>query len=369
MSKIKYLNLFSTCIPVKGFRRSIIYDISRNTYKLIPNDLFNILQEFKKLGKEEIINKYVEHYVTVNEYIDFLIKNEFAFETSSPESFPELSLKINIPYLYTNIIIRFNAEIDYSKLIYEIENVGIPALLLTFEDEVTIAVIETFLNHFYYSRLKHIELVINYNNCLDFDAIMNLCKKHLRINRVVIYNSKFIKNYPFHSNKYAEIIFTNDSFDFSKGCLFNRKFFTINHEFFFEARTFNSCLYKKICIDQDGNINNCIANNNNTFNINKHTLENVYKNRSFKKLWNISKDQIEVCKDCEFRYLCPDCRAFLKDPGNIYSQPAKCEYNPYIAKWKGEEGYVPIEECGRYIEGKFVLFAEKISELNKEIWG
>ncbi len=29
----------------------------------------------------------------------------------------------------------------------------------------------------------------------------------------------------------------------------------------------------------------------------------------------------------------------------MYSQPAKCTYNPYICKWKGEEGCVPVEGC------------------------
>ncbi|MDR2057516.1 MAG: hypothetical protein LBP83_04405, partial [Dysgonamonadaceae bacterium] len=50
------------------------------------------------------------------------------------------------------------------------------------------------------------------------------------------------------------------------------------------------------------------------------------------------------CKDCEFRYICTDCRAYLQDSNDIYSQPAKCNYNPYIAKWAGEEGYYPVEE-------------------------
>jgi len=39
-----------------------------------------------------------------------------------------------------------------------------------------------------------------------------------------------------------------------------------------------------------------------------------------------------------------DCRAFIKNPENIYSQPAKCTYNPYIAKWQGEEDYMSVAE-------------------------
>lgn len=54
----------------------------------------------------------------------------------------------------------------------------------------------------------------------------------------------------------------------------------------------------------------------------------------FKKYWYIHKDQIEVCKDCEFRYICTDCRAYLEDPDNLYSKPLKCGYDPYTCEWE-----------------------------------
>jgi len=52
-----------------------------------------------------------------------------------------------------------------------------------------------------------------------------------------------------------------------------------------------------------------------------------------KKYWNITKDQIDICKDCEFRHICTDCRAYIEDPKNIYSKPLKCGYNPYTNDW------------------------------------
>jgi hypothetical protein len=56
--------------------------------------------------------------------------------------------------------------------------------------------------------------------------------------------------------------------------------------------------------------------------------------KSFPKYSKINKDKIEVYKDCEFRYCCVDCRAFLVDPKNEYSKPASCLYNPYTAEWE-----------------------------------
>ena len=68
-------------------------------------------------------------------------------------------------------------------------------------------------------------------------------------------------------------------------------------------------------------------------NIRDTTLHEAIEKQGFKDLWYIHKDQIEVCKDCEFRHICTDCRAYIQDPNNIYSKPAKCSYDPYTATW------------------------------------
>ena len=69
-------------------------------------------------------------------------------------------------------------------------------------------------------------------------------------------------------------------------------------------------------------------------NIKNTTLSEAIHKKDFKKLWNITKDQIEECKDCEYRYVCTDCRVFIKDNANIYSKPSKCNYNPYKSVWE-----------------------------------
>jgi SPASM domain peptide maturase of grasp-with-spasm system len=72
-------------------------------------------------------------------------------------------------------------------------------------------------------------------------------------------------------------------------------------------------------------------------NIRQTTLSEALKKNGFKDYWEINKDQIDVCKDCEFRYICTDCRAFIQEPGNMFSKPLKCSYSPYTSLW-GAEG-------------------------------
>ena len=61
--------------------------------------------------------------------------------------------------------------------------------------------------------------------------------------------------------------------------------------------------------------------------------EIVYS-KEFRQCWSIKKDNIKVCKDCELRYNCIDCRAGHQvDNG---SKPVGCNYDPYKLIWNDE---------------------------------
>lgn len=61
-------------------------------------------------------------------------------------------------------------------------------------------------------------------------------------------------------------------------------------------------------------------------NIKSTSLVDVCALRKFRSYWFITKDKIKVCKDCEYRYVCNDCRAFVK---HKFDKPKKCNYDPY----------------------------------------
>jgi MoaA/NifB/PqqE/SkfB family radical SAM enzyme len=67
-------------------------------------------------------------------------------------------------------------------------------------------------------------------------------------------------------------------------------------------------------------------------NVRDVSLHSAVARRDFRELWEINKDQIEVCKDCEFCYVCIDCRAYLSRPEDRYAKPAKRGYDPYTAQ-------------------------------------
>ena len=52
--------------------------------------------------------------------------------------------------------------------------------------------------------------------------------------------------------------------------------------------------------------------------------------------WNVTKDQIAVCRDCEFKDICIDADELIQTASNEYKRSVPCPYNPYLGKWQSE---------------------------------
>jgi hypothetical protein len=109
----------------------------------------------------------------------------------------------------------------------------------------------------------------------------------------------------------------------------------------------------------------------NLFNINNNFLDlNWLNEKGISDLWSISKNKIEVCCSCEFNRICLDNRIPIQNTKNekwIYS--TECEYNPFISKWKGEDGYTNLEDAGIIVkQNNFIIDRRKINQLNKKLW-
>ncbi|MBK7589663.1 MAG: grasp-with-spasm system SPASM domain peptide maturase [Bacteroidetes bacterium] len=111
-------------------------------------------------------------------------------------------------------------------------------------------------------------------------------------------------------------------------------YFQANTSLFTESQHHNTCLNRKISIDINGDIKNCPSMAKSYGNIRDTKLIDVVNNPEFQKVWHIKKDEITKCRDCEFRHICTDCRAYIENPEDQYSAPLKCGYNPYTCEWE-----------------------------------
>jgi SPASM domain peptide maturase of grasp-with-spasm system len=102
---------------------------------------------------------------------------------------------------------------------------------------------------------------------------------------------------------------------------------------FNELRHFNGCLNRKISVDASGHVRNCPAMSKSFGRHEGVALSEIAAQAGFQTAWRARKDEIEVCRDCPYRYACTDCRAFLEDPDAEDSKPLKCGYDPYTDSW------------------------------------
>jgi SPASM domain peptide maturase of grasp-with-spasm system len=182
------------------------------------------------------------------------------------------------------------------------------------------------------SRLKSIELIFPYNALSCDNDINTFITKSNRITQLLIYDSPLADN---KILKGANVIFEPRNLSSELHCgRITENHFAPNLLTFTESIHHNSCLNRKISIDTEGNIKNCPSMSQSFGNIKDTTLQEALDHPDFKKYWNVTKDQISVCKDCEFRYICTDCRGYIENPEDMYSKPLKCGYNPYTCEWE-----------------------------------
>ncbi len=338
-----YFKLFANCIPVKGFRRSIICDLQRNQFDFIPNDLFKILEELKTKEYSKIKEPLnAEDLETLDEYFDFLIKKEYGFWCSGEElkCFPELDLSFETPSIITNAIIDvdFNSSHDFESIYSQLNDLGCKDLQIRFFAEITLEELSDVIRPLLTNRIRSIHLVIPTSAEFSEEALKALCRRNMKIVNIIVSGSSENRTTLVGVDSYTSLNFVSQKIDGCGHCgNIHHSFFTINIQSFTESLQHNSCLNRKISIDIDGNIKNCPSLDSSFGSIKTVSLKEALKHPNFKTLWGIHKDQIEECMDCEFRHICTDCRAYLSDPNNKYSKPLKCTYDPYTAAWQDKK--------------------------------
>lgn len=117
--------------------------------------------------------------------------------------------------------------------------------------------------------------------------------------------------------------------------------FHADEESFYLAQKQHPCLASKIAITAEGEVIPCIfARSQICGNIVKAPLAEVLSGKALTKCWYTTKDQVEKCRDCEYRYACADCRPLAQGSDaakNWLASPTECHYNPYLGQWDKTE--------------------------------
>jgi radical SAM protein with 4Fe4S-binding SPASM domain len=107
------------------------------------------------------------------------------------------------------------------------------------------------------------------------------------------------------------------------------------------ATMYHNCLHGKMAVTFSGDVLPCVfARSQVCGNILSRHLQEVLIDQPLQSCWRTTKDQVVKCKDCEYRYACPDCRPLAQesDPFKCWFAPATgCLYNPHTGKWDEDE--------------------------------
>lgn len=329
--------LYSNCIPVKGAARSLLCDLQRNRTHFIPNDLYDILDQYAEKTIGEIQSMYEpEDAETIMEYFEFLVKEEYIFlcDSGDLELFPKLSLDWDSPSCITNAIIDVGAasEHPFDDIFRQLEDLGCQDIQIRFYRKCSIEEAIDILLLLEKSSIRSVELFIVYNPEVNDAEIKQFVDAFPRLSAVFFHSAPSSRSIDCRNR--TPVLLVKEAINDATHCGFiAKKYFSANLSMFTESQKHNSCLNRKISIDEHGAIRNCPSMPVSYGNIRHQSLKTVVGNLDFTSPWHISKDQIETCKVCEFRYICTDCRAFTKG-GEQYTKPLKCNYNPYTAEWE-----------------------------------
>lgn len=118
---------------------------------------------------------------------------------------------------------------------------------------------------------------------------------------------------------------------------------------FTRAHKYHCCLAGKIAVTASGDVLPCIfARNQACGNILETPLAEILSGQKLSQCWCTTKDDVEKCKDCEYRYACADCRPLAQGSDSRKRWLAcsvDCPYNPYTGKWE-EDNTCPTTTKG-----------------------
>ncbi|MDO5655560.1 MAG: grasp-with-spasm system SPASM domain peptide maturase, partial [Flavobacteriaceae bacterium] len=337
-----FLQLFDSVQITKGYKQAILTESNEGWYRIIPLSFYDLLSN-KDLNYNELKQTLApEEQEILEEYIKFILDNRLGFFADNIEDlvpfksdFKYIEKPTHLEYLIIDIGKKNSLT---KKIINEIILLNIQYLQIRITEGIELKDIEKIISDLYLfndSAINEISFVAEYSDQL-FNYIKNhslICEKYLQfiLHSAPVEKSFELGHISFHFVKSVLHI------PLSSGVI-KSKNFVIDKDFYLESQVHNNYLYKKIGIDQNGEIRNCPSMPQSYGNIKDTTLQEALNKPGFKKYWNLTKDEIEVCKDCEFRYICTDCRAYTErthtnQEGLDISKPLKCGYNPYTGEW------------------------------------
>ena len=238
-SESKYFKLFAECKLVKGNKRSAIYDLPRNSYKLIPNGLYDILSTYKTNTIDDVKRDFekTQHSI-IDEYFKMLIENEFIFfcDEDELELFVDLEPAWDYPGQVSNAILELPMQNDTLTLsLLSLEKLGCRFIQFRAFNTLNLNYIEAILTFLNNKDFDYIEIISKWGN-YDIDKLISILKNHQRLRLLYFYGAE--KNKVLKDNKIErqKIVFSSEMKE-------KHSDFHVNNKYYFKV---NITLFVKV---------------------------------------------------------------------------------------------------------------------------
>jgi len=176
---------------------------------------------------------------------------------------------------------------------------------------------------------ENIPIAIEVEEGVDIDVVFNKLKNE-KISIIYFYG----EHNPDYKWQGADIVLKRKDIT---SCIDKTKitgdFGKIDTEYYHFNMHYNSCWGKKIAISESGDIRPCIYSQISIGKIDALSIKEILEKIS--PYWELTKDKVPKCKNCEFRYVCYDCREIpFKETGKLESSNPYCNYDPEKGEFK-----------------------------------
>jgi SPASM domain peptide maturase of grasp-with-spasm system len=342
----KYVFLFSDCVPVKGHAASAIYDLTRGRISTFPSEYYALLESFREHRLGELLDALsADDRPSFLEFLEFLFDNEYACMRNDPGAFPAIPSGWDAPCVIQNAIIDVDARHhDYGKLVAELDALGCQHLQLrSYSLLFGVAELVALARLCHGTSIQTLQAILMHDPARSDDDYAAVVTANPIVYSLILHSAnddrKLVVDRGARGSSAVlsavEISFSPKKLESHQDCgtITVGALLAPSTPTFTELHHFNGCLNRKVSVDASGQVRNCPAMAKSFGHHGEVALAEVVAQAGFQKAWRARKDEIQVCRDCPYRYACTDCRAFLEDPDAEDSKPLKCGYDPYTDSW------------------------------------
>ena len=359
----KHVLLFADCVPVRGHTASAIYDLTRGQISTFPSEYFPLFELFRTLRLGQLLESVAEDdRASLHDFLGFLLDNEYVTFVDDLTPFLEIPSRWDAPCSIQNAIIDVNTQHhDYRRIISDLDLLGCEhlqvrsySLLFAVPDLVELARLCRG------TSIQMLQAVIPHDPRHSDADYVSLVTSNRILGSLIVHSAdenRRIRVDQGARGTSAELVAVDIEMTTKKlesaldcGSITMKELLRPSTLTFNELHHFNGCLNRKVSVDENGLVRNCPAMGTSFGHHRSIALSEVVAGATFQKAWRARKDEIKICQDCQYRYACTDCRAFVEDPADDNSRPLKCGYDPYTdswTDWRDRPGAAPAWETYR----------------------